>query len=165
MSETRILIAQITAPQGLDGSVRIRAFTDDPANLKRYKKFQTARGELTLKNLRAQPNALVAKFVEITDRTAAETWRGVELQVARERLSATTDAEYYQSDLVGMVAVSTTGEAVGTVTAIENYGAGDLLDVALASGGSRLFPFADIAVDRVDTASRTIILHSDYLAE
>ncbi len=165
MTANSILIAHITAPQGLDGSVRLRAFTDDPANLKHYKKFQTARGELTLKSLREQPNALVAKFIEIADRTAAETWRGTELFVAREQLAQTTGQEYYQSDIIGLAVVSTSGAAVGTVTAIENYGAGDLLDVALASGGTRLFPFADIAVDRVDDVSRSIILHAEYLAE
>jgi 16S rRNA processing protein RimM len=165
MSHDTILIAAITAPQGLDGSVRLRSFAEDAKNLKRYKVFQTARGILTLKNLREQPNAIVAKFAEITDRTAAETWRGVELHVARDVLPGVAENEYYQSDLIGMQVTSTDGTNIGTVFAMPNYGAGDLIDIEMLSGGTRLFPFADIAVHSVDNEKRTIILHAHYLAE
>jgi 16S rRNA processing protein RimM len=165
MPNTQILIAQITAPQGLDGSVRIRSFADAAENLKRYKTFETARGLLTLKTLRVQPNAVIAKFVEITDRTAAENWRGVELHVARNLLPSVAENEFYQSDLLGMTALSSDGTTVGTVIAMPNYGAGDLLEIELAGGGTRLFPFADIAVQHVDAAARVVILHAEYLAE
>jgi 16S rRNA processing protein RimM len=165
MSADHILIAQITAPQGLDGSVRIRSYADAAENLKRYKVFHTVRGQLTLKTLRVQPNATIAKFVEIADRTAAETWRGVELHVTRDQLPKVADNEYYQSDLIGMIVVSSTGDTIGTVIAMPNYGAGDLIDVALHAGGTRLFPFADTAVHVVDDAARQIILHAEYLAD
>jgi 16S rRNA processing protein RimM len=165
MSADHILIAQITAPQGLDGSVRMKSYADSPENLKRYKVFHTARGQLTLKTLRVQPNATIAKFTEITDRTAAETWRGVELHVARAQLPKAAENEFYQSDLIGMAVLSSTGVTIGTVIAMPNYGAGDLIDVKLHAGGTRLFPFADTAVHAVDDAERQIILHAEYLAD
>lgn len=160
-----ILIAQITAPQGLDGSVRIRSFADDAKNLKRYKVFQSPRGVLTLKTLRQQPNALIAKFVEIPDRTAAESWRGVELFIDRQQLPPAPEAEFYQSDLIGMTAASSDGTTLGSVIAVPNYGAGDLLEIDLAAGGTRLVPFADIAVAAVDAEKRHIILHAAYLED
>jgi 16S rRNA processing protein RimM len=165
LTDTKILIAQITAPQGLDGSVRLKSFADSPENLKRYRVFQTTRGALTLKTLRVQPNATIAKFMEIADRTAAETWRGIELHVARSQLPKAPENEFYQSDLIGMAVVSSTGDTIGTVIAIPNYGAGDLIDIELHAGGTRLFPFADAAVHSVDNAARQIILHAEYLAE
>jgi 16S rRNA processing protein RimM len=165
LTDTTILIAVIGAPQGLDGSVRLTAFTDEITNLKRYKTFSTARGPLTLKKLREQPNALVVKFAEFPDRTEAEKWRGVELFVARTQLPDLADGEYYQSDLVGMSVITDAGTTIGTVMAIPNYGAGDLLDIKLADGTEKLLPFNDDVVLRVDAASRQLVIDPDYLSE
>jgi 16S rRNA processing protein RimM len=163
LTDTAILIAVIGAPQGLDGSVRLTAFTDEITNLKHYKTFQTARGTLTLKKLREQPNALVVKFAEFPDRTEAEKWRGVELFVARTQLPDLADGEYYQSDLVGMAVVAGAGAAIGTILAIPNYGAGDLLEIKLLDGTEKLLPFNDDAVVAIDMATGKLVIDPDYL--
>jgi 16S rRNA processing protein RimM len=159
----KIIIAIIAAPQGLDGSVRLKSFADTPENLKKYKSFETTRGTLTLKSLRVQPNAIVAKFAEITDRTAAEKWRGVELSVERLQLPDLENGEYYQADIIGMTVFSNTGGEIGIVKSIENYGAADLIDITLALGGSLLVPFIDDAVLEIDDMSQRIIISENFL--
>ncbi len=158
-----ILIAIIAAPQGLDGSVRLKSFADNPENLKRYKTFETPRGPLTLKALRVQPNAIVAKFEEIADRTAAENWRNVNLHVARDKLPELDDDEYYQSDIIGMHVVSTTGADIGIVKSIENYGASDVIDIKCADGSSIMIPFIDDAVLEIDDAQNRVIISHVFL--
>jgi 16S rRNA processing protein RimM len=159
----KIIIALIAAPQGLDGSVRLKSFADTPENLKKYKCFETSRGVLTLKSLRVQPNAIVAKFAEISDRTAAEKWRGVDLSVERLQLPDLADGEHYQADIIGMKVVSNTGAELGTVKAIENYGATDIIDIMLTHGESLLVPFIDDAVLEIDDDNRRIIIADDFL--
>jgi 16S rRNA processing protein RimM len=159
----QILIAIIAAPQGLDGSVRLKSFADDPENLKRYKVFETPRGPLTLKSLRVQPNAIVAKFNEIADRTAAEKWRSVNLHVARDQLPDLADDEFYQSDIIGMKVISDTGVDVGTVKSIENYGATDLIDITLGDGSSVMIPFIDDAVLEIDDIQGRVIIDAVFL--
>jgi 16S rRNA processing protein RimM len=165
MQTDSILIAVIGAPQGLDGSVRLTAFTDDIAGLKRYKTFSTARGTLTLKNLREQPNALVVKFAEFPDRTEAEKWRGVELFVARAQLPPLAESEYYLADLAGMTVMDPKGAMLGTVMAVPDYGAGVLLDVRWADGTEKLLPFNDAVVLSVDSAARKLVVDPDMLAD
>ncbi len=159
----RILIAIIASPQGLDGSVRLKSFAETPDNLKRYTSFETARGPLTLKSLRVQPNAIVAKFAEIVDRTAAETWRNASLHVARARLPALDGGDYYQADLIGLTALSQTGIELGAVVAMPNYGAGDLLEIRHHTGQEYLIAYTNDAVISVDLAARTLTIAEEML--
>ena len=115
-----VTLAVITGAHGVGGEVKLKLFTDD---LSPYRSFNG--GALTMKSLRG----LIARFAEIADRTAAERWRGTELTVPRSTLPALAEGEYYHADLIGLPAVSTEGEALGVVVAIENFGAGDVIEV------------------------------------
>ncbi len=159
-----LLIGAITAAHGLDGSVKLKIFSDDAAGLKRYKRFTTDRGgDLSLKSVRVQSNIVVARFHEIADRTAAELWRGAKLYVARSDLPPTSADEIYHADLIGMMAATADGAAVGEVIDVVNYGAGDLLDIRRPDGESFLIPYRDVAVLGVDTSTRRITIDAAFV--
>ncbi len=124
MRETPVTLAVIIGAHGVAGEVRLKSFADDLAN---YRSFNG--GTLTLKSLRAGSNGAIARFVEIGDRNAAETMRGTELTVARSELPPLGDGEYYHADLIGLRVVDDVGGEVGQVVAIENFGAGDVIEI------------------------------------
>ncbi len=121
-----VTLAVIIGAHGVTGEVRLKVFTDD---LGRYKSFN--QGKLTLKSVRHGSNGAIARIAEVNDRNAAEAMRGTELTVARADLPPLGDGEYYHADLLGLPVVSTEGGAVGTVVAIDNFGAGDVLEIEL----------------------------------
>jgi 16S rRNA processing protein RimM len=158
-----IFIAAITAPHGLDGSLRLKVFSDDIAGLKRYVRFETDRGPLTLKSVRAQGEMAIARFAEIADRTAAEGWRGVKLHVPRDALPPLAEDEVYHADLIGMAVTTPDGMLRGEVIDVPNYGASDLLDIRLADGRQSLVPLRDVAVLAIDETARLITVDPAFL--
>lgn len=125
MSAARpVTLAAIIGAHGIAGEVRLKVFADDLAS---YKSFNN--GALTLKSLRAGSNGAIARFAEVADRNAAEALRGTQLTVPRSALPPLEEGEYYHVDLLGLPAVSDAGDALGTVVAIDNYGAGDVLEI------------------------------------
>lgn len=123
-----VTLAAITGAHGVTGEVRLKLFGEGVAALKRYRAFNDS--TLTLKNLKDDgKGGAIARFAEVPDRTAAEKLRGTALTVPRSALPALAEGEYYHADLIGLPAVSTAGEALGTCIAVENYGAGDVLEI------------------------------------
>jgi 16S rRNA processing protein RimM len=108
------------------GEVRLKLFTDGVEGLRAHKSFND--GALTLTSLRPGNN-IIARFAEITDRNGADAARGTELTVPRENLPPLAEGEYYHADLLGLTCVSTEGEELGVCVAIENFGAGDVIEV------------------------------------
>lgn len=115
-----VTLAVITGAHGVTGEVRLKLFTDD---LSGYRSFNG--GSLTLKSLRNG----IARFAEVPDRNAAERLRGTELTVPRSALPPLEEGEYYHADVLGLPCVSTTGEALGVVVAIDDFGAGDVIEI------------------------------------
>ena len=115
-----VTLAAIAGAHGVGGEVKLKFFTYD---LSSYKSFND--GALTLKTLRGN----IARFAEIPDRTAAERLRGTTLTVPRDTLPPLGEGEYYHADLIGLPAVSTDGAALGHVVAVENFGAGDVIEI------------------------------------
>lgn len=127
-----VTLAAVAGAHGVTGEVRLKLFGEGVAALKRYRAFNDFDGgsALTLKNLRDDgKGGAIARFAEIADRTAAEKLRGTALAVPRSALPPLAEGEYYHADLIGLAAVSTTGEALGTCVAVENYGAGDVIEI------------------------------------
>lgn len=122
-----VVLAVITGAHGLGGEVRLKLFGEGPDALKRYKRFNA--DALTLSSIKPVKGGAIARFAEIADRTAAERARGTELTVPRSALPPLAEGEYYHHDLLGLPAVSTTGEPLGTVVLVENFGAGDILEI------------------------------------
>jgi len=119
-SDAPVTLAVITGAHGVTGEVRLKLFTGD---LSGYASFNG--GSLTLKSLRNG----IARFAEVPDRNAAERLRGTELTVPRSALPPLEEGEYYHADILGLAAVSTTGEPLGVVVAIDDFGAGDVIEV------------------------------------
>lgn len=135
--DPRVVLAVITGAHGIGGEVKLKLFADDVAA---HRSFNDA--ALTLKSLRGN----IARFAEVTDRTAAEALRGVELTVPRSALPSLGEGEYYHADLIGLPAVSDTGEALGHVVSVENFGAGDVIEIERPTGKRFMVPMNEQAV-------------------
>lgn len=126
------MLAVVTGAHGIAGEVRLKVFADD---LGVHRSFND--GALTLARLR---DGTIARFAEVADRTAAEALRGTFLTVNRDDLPALAEGEYYHADLIGLAVVSTVDEPVGRVVAVENFGAGDVVEIARANGTTFMVP-------------------------
>jgi 16S rRNA processing protein RimM len=139
-----ITLAVIIGAHGVMGEVRLKLFAAGEASVTAHKSFND--GRLTLKSLRPGNNGAIARFAEINDRNAAEAARGTELTVPRESLPPLGEGEYYHADLLGLPCVSTTGENLGVCVAIENFGAGDVIEVERPDGKRFMVPMTREAV-------------------
>jgi len=158
--ERRIALAAVAGAQGIKGEVRLKLFTDSAASLSRYKKLYVGGVELRL--LAARDGKLaVARFEGIADRGAAEALRGSLVEVDRDQMPALEDGEYYYADLIGLPAVDRDGHAIGSVVAVENFGAGDLLEIEIDGGKRSLIPFKPGIADLEDGR---ITLDPEFLA-
>jgi 16S rRNA processing protein RimM len=122
-----VTLAAISGAHGVTGEVRLKLFAESVDSLKPHKSFNG--GALTLKSLRPNKDGAIARFAEITDRNMAEKLRSTLLTVPRDALPALAEGEYYFSDLLGLPCVSTDGADLGTCIAVENFGAGDVLEI------------------------------------
>ena len=123
-----VTLAAIIGAHSLGGEVRLKLFGEGVEQLRQFRAFNNS--ALTLIKLRDDgKGGAIARFAEVADRTAAEALRGTALTVARSELPPLGEGEYYYADLLGLPAISTEGEALGTCVAIENFGAGDVIEV------------------------------------
>jgi 16S rRNA processing protein RimM len=155
-----VLLGEIGAAQGLKGEVRLRSYAQDPAAIAAYGPLEDETGSrrYEIESLRVTPKALVARIKGVTSREAAEALTGTKLYVARVRLPEGEADEWYYADLIGLEAVDKTGEPVGTVVAVHNFGAGDIIEIAPAEGGDNLLlPFTESAVPEVDIVNRRLV--------
>ena len=140
-----VTLAAVTGAHGVAGEVRLKLFGEGVAALRRYRAFNDS--TLVLVKLRDDgKGGAIARFEGVDSRDAAERLRGTALTVARDLLPPLAEGEYYHADLVGLPAVSTTGEALGTCVAVENFGAGDVLEIRKPDGKSFLVPMRGEAV-------------------
>jgi len=147
MADRPIVLAVVAGAHGIGGEVRLKLFAEDAVTLKGYSGLMLGGRSVTLKSIRAGSNGAVARFAEIADRTAAEGLRGTELTVARDSLPPLAEGEYYHADLLRLPVVSTTGEAVGVLVAIENFGAGDVIEVEKPGGKLFMAPIAAVTIE------------------
>ena len=154
-AERAVTLAAVIGAHGIAGEVRLKVFADD---LSSHKSFNE--GALTLKSLRTGSNGAIARFAEIADRNAAEALRGTQLTVQRSALPPLAEGEYYHVDLLGLPAVSEAGEPLGAVVAIDNYGAGDVLEIERPDGKRFMVPMTVAAVPGWN--AERIIVSADY---
>ena len=158
----RICVAQIGAAHGIRGEVRLRSFTEDPMAIASYGPLESEDGtrRFTIEALRPSKDHFVARLAGINDRNAAETLTNLRLYVSRDRLPPVEDDEtFYHADLVGLVAVTPDGASLGTVTAVHNFGAGDVIEIKPDGGGETLLvPFTDTAVPEIDIATGRMVV-------
>jgi 16S rRNA processing protein RimM len=159
-SERRIALAAVAGAHGVKGELRLKLFSDSVESLSRHEKLFVGGVERRLLFIRDGGKTAVARFEGTGDRSAAESLRGSLIEIDRSALPALEDGEYYHADLIGLPAVDRDGNAIGEITAVENYGAGDLLEVG--HGGKRsLIPFRD---GIVDLEADRVVIDPEFLA-
>ena len=155
-----ICVARIGAAHGVRGAVKLWTFTDDPLAVKAYGPLVTKDGarQFEVTHAREAKGHLVATLKGIATREEAERLNGLELYIARERLPATEEGEYYHADLIGLAAVTPANEPLGRVIAIHNFGAGDIIEIAPPHGATMLLPFTNAVVPTVDLAGGRVVI-------
>jgi 16S rRNA processing protein RimM len=158
----RIRVARIGAAHGIRGEVKLWSFTEEPLAVTNYGLLETEDGARRFEIEAARPakDHLVARLKGIADRNAAEALRNTDLFVPRDRLPLIEeDDTFYHADLIGLAAVAQDGAPLGTITAIHNFGAGDLIEIAPAAGGEPLLlPFTEATVPEIDIKARRIVV-------
>ena len=150
-----VTLAAIIGAHGLTGEVRHKLFGEGAGALTGFRAFNDS--TLTVQKLKDDgKGGAIARFAEVSDRTAAEKLRGTALTVPRSALPALADGEYYHADLLGLPAVSTDGDALGICIAVENYGAGDVLEIERPDKKRFMVPMRPEAVPEWDDARLVI---------
>ncbi len=161
-SSKKLLMGRIGAAHGIKGEVRIQSFTEEPLALADYGPLSTNKPGLVIEieAARATTNVLVARLKGVTDRTQAEKLNGVELYVDRDKLPPTEEEDdFYHADLIGLDVRLSDGSVLGKVTAIPNFGAGDLLEVRdERTGDTYLYPFTKAVVPEVHIAEGYLVI-------
>ena len=148
-----VLVGRFGAPQGVRGEIRIKSYTADPLAIGDYGPLsdETGARKFEIERLRLlKEDMVVAKVKDLADRDAAGALTGVSLYVAREKLPAPDEDEFYIADLVGLSAVSPEGEAIGIVRNVLNFGAGDILEIAPPAGETLMLPFTKEVAPSID---------------
>jgi 16S rRNA processing protein RimM len=157
----RICIAQIGGAHGIRGEVKLKSFTADPMAVRNYGLLTTEDGSATfeIEAVRPAKGHLIARFRGVSDRDAAERLTNLKLFVPRERLPPPSADEFYHADLIGLSAMTADGTEVGTIIAVHDFGAGDILELRPPAGGTTIMlPFNEACVPGVDIAGRRIIV-------
>jgi 16S rRNA processing protein RimM len=153
LPEDQVTLAAIAGAHGIGGEVRLKLFAEGVESLRRYKAVQVGDRQLTLKSVKAGGGMPIARFAEINDRTAAEGLRSALITVPRSALPPLEEDEYYHADLIGRPCQGADGEPLGEVVAVENFGAGDILEIEKLDGKRAMVPFragvADLVEDKV----------------
>jgi 16S rRNA processing protein RimM len=155
-----ILVAQLGAPHGVQGEIKLLSFTDDPLSVLEYNPLLDDKGlpALNITAAREHKGALLIRAEEIPDRTAAEKAKGLKLFIDRDDLPETDEDEYYITDLIGMDVVDTAGKPVGKVANVDNFGAGDLLDIRPLDGAIFYVAFTNDHVPEVRLSERVVVV-------
>lgn len=157
----RVTLAAIAGAHGVRGEVRLKLFTDAVASLARHKAVFVGGQPMTLERAGGTDKSPTARFAGVASREAAEALRGQLLEVERDSLPPLDEGEYYHADLIGLAAIDQAGGSLGIVVAVENYGAGDLLEVEDAEGKRALVPFRP---GIADLAEGKIVIDPEFLA-
>ena len=160
-TDTRIALAAVAGAHGVRGEVKLKLFGDGIDSLVRKPDLTVGGQPLKLNDIRPGNKTAIARFEGVSSREAAEALRGSLVEIDRDALPPLEPGEYYHSDLIGLPCVDGDGTAIGVVASIEDFGAGELLDIRKADGKSSLIPFREGIANLVDGR---IIVDPDFLA-
>jgi 16S rRNA processing protein RimM len=140
--------------------VRVKSFTAVPGDVAQYGPVETEPGDrrFRLQIVGQAKGVLIARLEGIADRDAAAALAGTRLYVARAALPEAAEDEFYQADLVGLAADDPAGTRLGTVRALHDFGAGDVLELTLDGGGAVMLPFTRAVVPEIDLARRRLVV-------
>jgi len=153
LPEAQVTLAAVAGAHGIGGEVRLKLFADSFDSVKRHERLFAGERVLTLVSLRPGGGGAIARFAEVGDRNAAEALRGQLLSVPRSELPPLAEGEYYHADLIGLPCESQEGAPLGTVVDVQNFGAGDIIEIERPDGKRAMIPFragiADLRGDRI----------------
>ena len=156
----RVCLGAITGPHGVRGLVKVKTFTEVPEDIAAYGPVEDETGtrRFTLRITGAAKGQVIVAMDGVGDRNAAEALKGQRLYVERAALPEPDDGSFYHADLIGMDVVALDGTALGTVSALYDFGAGDLLEFRAADGKARMLPFTEEVVPTVDLEARRMVV-------
>lgn len=160
MTAGDIVLGVVIGAQGLRGEVKVKTLTETPERLSVYGPLRTEDGRtLEIAAVRVVKAGLaIVQFKGIDDRSTAESLASAKLLVGRAALPATEKDEFYQADLVGLRALDAEGRVIGAVSAIHNFGAGDVIELSRTEGGTLLLPFTRETVPTIDLAEKFVVV-------
>ena len=157
----RVLLGRIAGAHGIRGDVLIKTFTQAPENIGAYGPLSDSTGirSFRLGSTRVTPKGVVTRIQGVTDRNGAEALKGIDLYIERARLPAAAAEEFYHTDLIGLAAVDAEAKLIGEIIAVQNFGAGDLIEIRLSgSSKTELVPFTEAAVPEIDIAAGRVVV-------
>jgi 16S rRNA processing protein RimM len=156
VAERRVCVGVIAGAQGVRGAVRVKSFTEDPAALRDFAAITDEAGSpLALQVMEVRPRMVVARIDGVSDRDAAAALRGTKLYLDRTALPEPAKEEFYHADLIGLACETPSGENLGRVKAIHDFGAGDVIEI---DGFDAMIPFTLSAVPKVDLAGERLVV-------
>ena len=161
MTQTSVLLGVVTAAHGVKGEVKVKTFTQSPEGLRAYGPVIIEEGrQFEIAALRSsKPDEAIVRFAAITwIATRPEVWKGQRLYVPRAALPAPEAGEFYHADLIGLRAEAPSGNPLGTVRGVHNFGAGDVIEIEFADGTTEFIAFSDANVPAVDIAEGRIVI-------
>jgi 16S rRNA processing protein RimM len=163
----RILLGEITGVHGIRGDLLVRSYTETPGAIATYGPLTDATGakSFSLSVVRVTDKGIVARISGIVDRTAAEGLRGTKLYVDRAKLPKASASEYYHADLIGLKAIAGDGAHLGEIVSVQNFGAGDLLELKPVTGATEMIPFENQWVPDVDLDAGTIVINRPQVSD
>lgn len=160
-TDTRpVTLAAIAGAHGVRGEVRLKLFGDGADSLRAFATLYAGERPLTLRSVRPANQGAVATFAEITSRDMAEALRGTVLTVPRDALPPLAEGEYYHHDLIGLPVRAGSGEVLGTVMLVENFGAGDVLEIVRPDGKRFMVPMTPVAVP--EWSADGVVINPDF---
>jgi 16S rRNA processing protein RimM len=164
----RICLGAVTGAHGIRGQVKVKPFTEDPADVAAYGPVEDESGarRFTLTVAGTHKDTVIVRVQGVDDRDAAEALRGTRFYVARDVLPEPEDGAFYHADLIGLAVVTAAGENLGRVTGVFDFGAGDLIEFAGVDGKPRMLPFNETVVPEVDLeGGRLVVVPPEGLLE
>ena len=157
---SRVCVGRIAGAHGVQGLIRINSYTEDPMDVAAYGPVTDENGErmFELEVKRMTKTQVVARIKGVMDRNAAEALQGLRIYILREVMPPTEDDEFYCEDLVGLSAETVDGKSLGNVLSLQEFGAGEMLEIGRRRGGTMLVPFTKDIVPRVDLEARRVVI-------
>ena len=155
-----IAVGRVAGAFGVRGEVRITSFTEDPLALARFRELKRQDGSpgLTILSARDAKGSIICRCAGIETKDQADALRGLRLFIPREALPPADEDEFYLADLIGLAVVTPEGEALGRVKSVQDFGAGDILEITPAEGGPTWYlAFTRDAVPEVDIAGGKLV--------
>ena len=167
MTEDKVCLGAIVGVHGIRGEVKVKSFSEDEKNLTHYGLLSNDKGDKSfdIKIVGHSKELLRCKIKGVEDRTTAEALIGTGLYVKRDLLPPLKDEEFYHTDLIGLEAKNSSGEVLGRVNALYNFGAGDILEIKMADGSLEMVPFTKSFVPVINIKDGYIIVVMMHFVE